>query len=55
MYAPTGYAFTGGGATAAFTLSGTGATGSSMTGTYSGAGDTGTFAFTYKRWFMRNE
>jgi hypothetical protein len=47
MYAPTGATFPGGGATTPFYASGTGTTGTSLTGTYSSASDSGTLSLTY--------
>jgi hypothetical protein len=51
MYAPTGTTFISSGlSTAPFTLSGTGGSnvsGPTITGTYSGGGDAGTFSFSY--------
>ncbi|GLH72323.1 hypothetical protein GETHLI_08250 [Geothrix limicola] len=47
MYAPTGSVFLGGGTTASFVLSGTGTSGTTMTGTYSSLVDNGTMSFTY--------
>jgi hypothetical protein len=50
MFAPTGSIFTTGAATASFTLSGSGSSnafGPTMSGSYTGAGDAGTFSFSY--------
>ncbi|HJV22599.1 MAG TPA: hypothetical protein VJ570_07875 [Holophagaceae bacterium] len=47
MYAPSGYVFPGGATSTAFTLSGSGTGGATLSGTYSSAYDNGTFAFTY--------
>jgi hypothetical protein len=50
LYAATGYTFPSGSSTSSFTFSGTGGTsdlGPTITGTYSGGGDSGTFQFSY--------
>lgn len=47
LFAPTGYEFTTGLTTSTFSLTGSGTSGVSLSGTYSAAGDTGTFTFSY--------
>lgn len=47
MYAPTGYAFPGNLASLSYAIQGSGTGGSVLSGTYTSAYDSGTFAFTY--------
>lgn len=47
MYAPYGYVFPGNTTTTTFSLSGTGTATAALSGTYTSAYDSGTFAFTY--------
>ncbi|WP_257313892.1 hypothetical protein [Geothrix fuzhouensis] len=47
MYAPTGYVFPGNVTSLSYALRGSGTGGSGLSGTYSSAYDSGTFAFTY--------
>lgn len=47
LFAPTGYQFNPGQTTSTYALTGSGVSGVSLSGTYSAAGDTGTFTFSY--------
>jgi hypothetical protein len=47
MYAPTGYAFPGNLTSLSYSMHGSGTGGSALSGTYTSAYDSGTFAFTY--------